>query len=171
MYRHHRLLEALPRTNYVFLMDADMLAVGPIGPEIIPSEYGITACQHPGYVGKPRAELPYETLPESAAYVGPEEGDVYYCGGFVGGERLAMRMLSSQIAAIVDMDVSRGHTPVWHDESALNRVLAVDPPAVALSPAYCYPSEDSYYRECVWTESYERRILALDKTAEERGER
>lgn len=170
MMRHHRLLEALPRVQYVFLCDADMRFVAPVGPEVLPGEYGITATLHPGFAGRSRVELPYETNDRSLAYVGPDEGGLYYCGGFVGGERLAMRMLSTQITTIIDMDGERGIVPVWHDESALNRVLATDPPDVTLSPSFCYPDNDAWYRT-FWPESYERRLVAIDKTAAERSGR
>ena len=168
MMRYHRLLEAMPDADYVFLCDADMLMVAPVGAEILPSYEGLAATLHPGYVRKPRAELPYETNPESAAWVAPDEGDAYYCGGFVGGTWRAMRGLANTIAGIIDLDVQRGITPRWHDESALNRCLAVEAPAVVLSPSYCHPDNDAYYRGHVWDGDFVRRIVALDKPSEER---
>jgi hypothetical protein len=39
-----------------------------------------------------------------------------------------------------------------------------------LSPSYCYPADDGYYKT-FWPEIYVPRILALDKTADERGDR
>lgn len=173
LMRYHVLLRWLPRAHYVFMIDADAVFEQEVGPEILPPHrLGITATLHPGYVGKPRGELPYERRPESAAYIGPYEGhSAYYAGGFVGGERLAVRILAAQIANIIDADEANGIIPTWHDESCLNRVLATAPPAVSLSPAYCHPDRDDYYREHVWTEPYERRIVMLDKSGDERGER
>jgi primosomal protein N'' len=32
-----------------------------------------------------------------------------------------------------------------------------------LSPSYCYPEHDRYYVRNIWSQPYERRILALVK--------
>src|SRR5579859_5456337 len=96
MYRYHRLLEHFPRTNYVFLIDADMLFEAEVGREILPSPLGVTATLHPGYVERFVHELPFERNEASAAYVAPGESDTYFCGGFVGGGRVAMRALAIQ---------------------------------------------------------------------------
>lgn len=170
MCRHSRLLRQMPRARYVFMVDADMRFEAPCGAEILPSYDGITAARHPGYVGKSREELPYEKDPQSRAYMPPNEGAVYYAGGFVGGERLALRMLSTQIETILEMDLERGLIPTFHDESALNRVLYAEPPAVTLSPAYVHPDNDAYYRS-LWPIDYPRILVALDKTQAERGDR
>jgi len=169
MMRYHRLLENLPATENVFMVDADMLFVDHIGDEVI-SRFGVTATRHPGYVGKPTHELPYERREQSAAYVAPNEGGTYYCGGFIGGKRLAMKVLAQHIVKIIDADATIGTHPEWHDESAINRILATYPPETTLTPSYCYPADDSYYKT-FWTESYIPRLVALDKSEDERGER
>ena len=179
MCRYEVLSRHLPRANYVYMIDADMRFEGFVGPEILPKNgIGLTATLHPGYVGKPRAELPFESRPESAAYVAPGLCSPYYCGGFVGGTRMAMRVLCSEIIRILHRDQMAGIVPCWHDESCLNRVIAGggpgDPewrPSTTLSPAYCHPENDSYYVQSVWPEVYERKIVALDKTQAERGDR
>lgn len=169
MYRHHHLRDHLlsnyTDSDYVFLSDADMRFEGDVGPEILPKE-GVAATLHPGYVL--RQPKPYERREKSAAYL--PAGEYYYCGGFVGGTNEGMLGLSDQIAAIIDADRANGLTPIWHDESALNRVLAFSPPEVTLSPSYCYPDDASYYRS-VWPEAYERKLVALDKTEAQRGVR
>lgn len=175
MYRWHLLLDAIRQieTRFVFLLDADMLIEGKVGDEVLPLEdgdWGITAVQHPGYVGRPRAELPYETRQESVCFVPPEEGGSYFCGGVVGGGRLGVRALAEQITLLIDLDRQRGITPVWHDESALNRALARRPPEVVLPPSHCYPDNDAAYRSW-WPLQWRRAIVALDKTQAERGDR
>ncbi len=170
MMRYHRLLEHFPRTNYVFLIDADMLFEAEVGREILPSPLGITATLHPGYVGSFVHELPFERNEASAAYVAPGESDTYFCGGFVGGRRGAMRTLAKQVVQIIEIDQANGLIPTWHDESALNKMLALSPPEVILDPGFCCPQNDSWYRS-VWPEPYERKITALDKSADERGDR
>lgn len=170
MFRHHVVLENwvhLRSADFVFLIDADMLIRQPVGPEILSPVDGVTATLHPGYVGKHFSELPYESRTESGSYVNAAEGDAYFCGGLVGGERAGYKWLASQIRERIDFDVNRGVTPVWHDESALNRVLSVTPPEVVLPPAYCHPTNDSWYRT-FWPENYPTIIEALDKPEHER---
>lgn len=169
MYRPRILAEQMPDADYVFLIDADMVFVAPVGSEVLPG-IGVTATQHPGYVGKSDSELPYEYRATSACYVASGEGAAYYAGGFFGGGHSAMGFLVGAIAVLIDIDLAKGITPVWHDESALNACLALAPPTRVLSPSYCYPNNDHWYRT-FWLESYERRIVAVDKTQAERGDR
>jgi glycosyltransferase involved in cell wall biosynthesis len=176
MYRYHSVLEhqdEIPQ-GYVFMSDADMLFEGTVGPEILPdgpvSRRVLTATLHPGYVGRPRSELPYERRSESACAVAQGEGEAYYCGGFVGGTRAGFLELARRIAALIDEDARSGITPRWHDESALNRVLATRAPERILSPAYCHPDHDDAYRSS-WPEDYPRLLVALDKSSSERRAR
>lgn len=169
MYRHHFLAVNMPETDYVFLSDADMVFESKVGSEILPKE-GTTATLHPGYIGKSNEELPLERNPDSCAYVSMNEGDTYFCGGFIGGTREAMLRLSVEISLIINTDVNRDICPIWHDESALNRVLINHPPEIILSPAYCHPMDSSYY-ETIWPEKFSRKLVALDKTQSVRGDR
>jgi hypothetical protein len=166
LYRYHAILEAARRgwldADYVFLIDADMLFENPVGEEILAAT---VATVHPGYVGRSREELPYERRTFSTAAIALSEGETYFAGGFVGGERTAFLSLAAHIVEAIEEDTRRGITAVWHDESHLNRALIYFPPALALSPSYCYPDDASRY---IWPEPYERRIVALDKTPAER---
>jgi len=168
MYRPHAAHANLPKTDFVYLIDADMRFEATVGPEILPEHGGITATLHPGFVGKPGHELPFERNPESACYV--RDGTTYFCGGFYGGSRKAMRRHLYEMILCIDVDRERGYTPVWHDESAHNRVLHCDPPEVMLDPSYCHPDSSEWYRSW-WPHQYERKLVALDKTTAERGER
>lgn len=167
--RHRVLLESMPDTDFVYLIDADMIVSGPVGAEILPANFGITATLHPGYVGKSRAEFPYEDRPESAACIPPEKGIHYFCGGFFGGQRDAVVRLCTRVEQILAHDKAAGLPwPRWHDESALNAVLAWAKPDTVLPPSHCHPADSSYYEQTVWSETYPRLITALDKTAEQR---
>jgi hypothetical protein len=167
LYRYHEVLEMIAHPyDYLFLCDADMRFEAKVGPEILAP---LVAVQHPGYVDAPRALLPYESRPESAAYM--KAGALpYFAGGFVGGEREWFLELAGDIVDQVDSDDSKGVTAIWHDESHLNRALGNvdDRDLRVLSPAYCFPDDASGYR---WPERYERRLVALDKTPAERGGR
>lgn len=159
LYRYHVLLEAdLADYDYIYLCDADMRFEQMVGVEIYAE---IVATQHPGYVG--RKDLPYEDRPESTAFVA--SGTTYYAGGFVGGEREAFLTLARKMVFSIDEDDEHGILARWHDESHLNRILADSPPSVTLSPSYCYPDDPTGYP---WLRSYERKLVALDKTPKER---
>lgn len=159
LYRYHVLLAYnWAGYDYLYLCDADMLWKRPPGDEIFDE---LVATEHPGYIGHPKP--PYEDREESAAYV--RKGETYYAGGFVGGKRAAFLDLAAGIKNQIDRDDAAGITAVWHDESHLNAQLALLPPTTTLSPAYCYPDDDSGYP---WLKGTERILVALDKTSAER---
>lgn len=166
LYRYHVILEHYTKLSgdYLFLCDADMRFEAPVGEEILSG--GIVATRHPGYIGQ--RHLPYEQRRESAAFVG--NGNTYYAGGFVGGQRAAFLALAQRIKLSIDRDDKRGIMARWHDESHLNSDLAMSPPTLTLSPAYCHPDNNVPYLK-IWPEPYERRLVALDKTPRERGTR
>jgi len=170
LYRYHTLLafSADLRGRYLFLVDADMRFEADVDPDEILAP--LVATRHPGYVGRPRHELPYETRPESLAYVPHDAGGIYFAGGFVGGERARFLRFARQLRSRIDDDRERGVTAIWHDESYLNRLLIEIPPDLVLSPSFCYPEDDTWYRS-VWPEPYERKLVAVLKTPAERGDR
>ncbi len=160
MERYHVIVEhadQLKDASHVFHIDADMRFVAPVGREVLAPLVGTA---HPGYVGRRGT---YEGRPESAAYVSPAEGSIYYCGGFLGGEREEFLRLADAIRSGVDVDARRGITAVWHDESHLNRYFVDRSPDVTLSPSYCYPADDKTYIRKIWPERYEPKIVALKK--------
>jgi histo-blood group ABO system transferase len=142
---------ALQHCDYLLAMDADMRFIGTVGTEVLCDR---VATQHPGFVGKRGS---YETRPESTAYVGPQEGRRYYCGGFVGGRTDEFLSLARRISRAIDLDRARGLVAVWHDESHLNRQMIDTPPTRVLSPAYCVPDVPGYPPQA------EPKILALPK--------
>lgn len=157
--------------DFVFLVDADARFEAEVGPEILPPRgVGITATLHPGYVGKPPHELPFERDPVSSCHVAEPAGLTYFCGGFIGGDVENVYGFMCFVQELIDFDARSGRVPRWHDESAYNAALFEGPPQKVLTPAYCCPDDDSWYRSW-WPESYERRIVMLDKTPAERGRR
>ena len=174
LMRYHRLLENMPVTSHVFLIDADMLFCEPVGAEILPTSeqpFALVLTQHPGYVDKPAEELPFEDRPASACYVPLEKRRRYFCGGFIGGERLEFAEFARQVRRRIDQDLDDGITPRWNDESAVNAEAARHiGDKIILSPAYCHPDRDDHYLP-FWPERYARKLVALDKTPAERGSR
>jgi glycosyl transferase family 6 len=170
MYRYHTLLthqHRLSRFDHVFLSDADMRFEAPVGKEILAPLVGV---EHPGYVGRKPAELPFERNPLSRAHVPVKSGKVYYCGGFVGGETIQMLGLALAIRASINSDDAHGLTARWHDESHLNATFDFHPPDLTLPPSFCYPDDDSGYVSW-WPKKYERKLVAVDKRPDERAGR
>ncbi len=167
MHRPRFLARAFPDSDYVFLCDADMCFVAEVGPEVLPTSFGITATLHPGYVDVNRLDLPYERREYSSCYIPPDKGGRYYCGGFYGGGGAAMRNLCTKIDILIALDEGHGVIPVWHDETALNCVLADYKPDLILNPSMCYPEDDTWYKR-FWQHKYIPKLVALDKTAAQR---
>lgn len=138
--------------DYVFMVDADMRFVAPVGDEILSDLVGTI---HPGFWNKPRSQFTYEDRPESRAYIPHGSGEKYYAGGFQGGRTATYLAACREIARRIDADEDRGITAVWHDESHWNRYLFENPPTLELDPGYCYPES--------WDLPFGRKLLALDK--------
>jgi len=155
LMRYHTFMKSadlLAQQDYLFYSDADMLFVDTVGDEVLGD---LVATTHPGFYNKPRREWTYETRPESAAYIAPTEGTAYFAGGFNGGKPAKFLEMASACTAMVDHDAALGITPIWHDESCMNRWLSRHPPTTVLTPSYCYPES--------WSLPFKKRLLALDK--------
>jgi histo-blood group ABO system transferase len=150
--------DILSQMDYLFYCDADMRFVAEVGDEILPEpdSNGLVGTEHPGFFGGRRGT--YETRPESTSYVAPEEGKIYYAGGFNGGTSEAFLKMSEVLSDNINKDLDKGITPIWHDESAVNRYF-IDNPPKTLNPSYCYPEN--------WNIPFEKKLLALDKNHKE----
>ncbi len=140
--------------EFVFMLDADTLFEGPVDDEIVGD--GITATLHPVQNGLKLNAMTYERNMNSAAFVPLGEGGRYYVGGIVGGTRDAFFDLCAEMDRMCKHDGD--YTPVWQDESYLNRILIDHPPAVELDERYC-----AWWNHAV----RDARIRALNKTPEE----
>ncbi len=141
--------QALADMDYVFALDADMRFVDKVGSEILADLVGT---QHPGFVNKRGS---YETNPRSLACVKPNEGSIYFAGGFWGGSRALFFKTCAEANRRIHIDLTNGILPVWHDESHLNRYFIDHPPTKILSPSYCYPESVKL--------PYKKKLIALDK--------
>ncbi len=142
------------RGEFIFLLDADTLLEGVVDEEIVAD--GITATLHPVQNKLRVNDMTYERNRKSAAFVPAGEGGRYYVGGIVGGTRGAFLDLCATMDAMCKQDGD--FTPVWQDESYLNRILIDHPPALELDERYC-----------AWWNHHvkDARIRALNKTPEE----
>lgn len=163
--------------DYLFYCDTDMRFVAEVNQKILPeNDIQLIGVEHPGACLMPRPKTSidkflkrlhlqyrteekrfrgsYEANPISTAYVSPEEGEIYYAGGFNGGTSDAFLKMSFCIKKNVDKDLENNYIAVWHDESHLNRYF-IDNPPKTLSPSYCYPES--------WDLPFQKILLALDK--------
>lgn len=138
--------------DYVFMCDADMRVVAPVGHEILG---GLVATRHPYFYDKTPDQFIYDRNPQSTACIPLGEGRAYVMGAFFGGRWPDFLAMAKDRAAAIDADEARGVMALWHDESHLNRYVYDHPPDVLLSPSYCYPENSNL--------PFEPKILALDK--------
>ena len=147
-----RYAEELGKFDHVYLLDADMRVVAPVGREILGD---LVATRHPYFYDKTPAEFIYERNPESTACIPMGSGTAYVMGAFFGGRWTNLLAMARDRAAAIDADEAKGVVALWHDESHLNRYVFEHPETQLLSPGYCYPEGVEI--------PFEPRILALDK--------
>lgn len=138
--RYHSFLEYgdfISQFDNCFYIDIDALFVKPVGAEIFSD--GITATLHHGYLHKPISSV-IERNPQSAAYL--PSASSYYCGGFNGGASATYLGMADAICAGIDADARKKIVAMWHDESHLNKYLAMHPPAKVLDSSYGYPETE-----------------------------
>ena len=140
-----------------FYCDADMLFVDRVGDEALGELVGV---RHPGFYNQKRLCFPYESETISTAYIKRGDGIFYYAGGFNGGRKYLE--MANMIRYMVEIDQYKGHVPVWHDESYLNRYFLSYPPDVILDPSYCYPEWSEHISK--WSlKDLSPKLIALDK--------
>jgi hypothetical protein len=145
--RHFLYLESLQwlaPMDYVLAIDSDSVIVAPLDVTMLGESI---ACLQAWSFGFHRSRFTYDqrlTLggePFSEAYIAPNEGEKYYCGGIFGGSLAGFGAILERTVALARADLSKDppRIALWHDESYLNRVFVDAPPTVALGPAYMYP--------------------------------
>ena len=155
MHKFHficRYARELAEFDYVFMCDADMRIVAPVGREVLGDLVGT---QHAYFFDRPPAEFIYERNPASTAYIAPGEGRTYLQTAFFGGRYQQMLAMASDRRDAIEADYARGLVALWHDESHYNRYVYDHPDTLILPPSYCYPEGKDF--------PFEPRILALDK--------
>jgi len=143
MMRFHmfeRIEKMLSETNFCFFMNANMEVVSEIDISILPSSKndGIVSIFHPGFFYQSKDTYTYERREESNFCVPKGCENFYYQGCFFGGRSSAFGERTSILKKMIDDDLSKGITPLWHDESALNWYL-LDKNPLVLDPGFGYP--------------------------------
>jgi hypothetical protein len=139
LLRYHFLVTQAPflrgQYQYIFMCDADMRFVGPVGREILGRL--VAALYDPLGPQPTSLALPFCRDPNSASYVSPDHDGRYMVGGFQGGESDAYLDACAALSDMVAQDLAQGIIAPWHDESYWNAYLVAHPPDIVLSTAYC----------------------------------
>lgn len=115
-----RIKDMLQEDDYLFFFNSNALVVHPVtADDLLPDTEDYAAlcmAQTPEPMG-------HESRPQSAACVAKGETDYYYSGALNGGKCRPYLQLIEECNRLVDLDLSHGVMPVWHDESVINRFL------------------------------------------------
>ncbi len=176
LMRYHMFLreeEEISKYDYLFYCDIDMLFVDDVGDEILGE--GLTATEHPMYSLRKEFVYPFETNPDSFAYIHCPKH--YFAGGFQGGRADDFIKAMKEMKRNIDSDFNNNYIARWNDESHWNNYLFNNPPSVILDPSYCYPDSliKEYYVKVwgIWGRSYKPIIITLTKkftTSKEGGQ-
>jgi len=147
--------EFLKDFDYIYLFDADVGIVAPVGEEVMVDLVGVL---HPYKILEDKSVYPYEKNKNSTAYIADSDHDKYYAAAFVGGKSETFLKMAKTIAERVEEDERNGIIAKWHDESHLNKYFNENPP-VALSPSYMFPEELINHPRY----PFEPKIVALKK--------
>jgi histo-blood group ABO system transferase len=123
---HYFLLaeKIIESSDFSFYIDVDSLFVNRVDLHLEQMS-GIIPTLHPGFYGTVGTP---ERNPESKAYIPPSSKNLYFCGGFFGGDSESFLNMCHSIKKNIDEDLDNGIVAVWHDESHLNNYLFYNPP-------------------------------------------
>lgn len=158
--------EELKNYDYIFFLNANMIPIAPVGPEVLPTqEQGLIVSIHPGFYDKPRERFTYETNPASTAYISRDQGVHYVMGGFNGGTSQAALQAYRDMHANTEKDLANDIIAIWHDESHLNKYI-LDKDPLILGPEYNWIEELLPVQAHL---SINPKILMLDKSSAKYG--
>lgn len=150
LLRYHHMLLAktvLLTYDYMIYVDADYRVFG-TAPESDIFVDGLFAVRHlHELTGNHLNEAHHlfgspDTNPASKACINVNESMVaYVCGGCQGGRTADYLKACEVMKEWIDIDLSKGVMPKWHDESMWNRYIVSNPPAKFLSQSYIFPEE------------------------------
>lgn len=126
--------------DYVYYFNANMKFVAPVGDEIFPKEENgyLAICPWANCLHDDPSEFPYERNEKSLAYIPFGKGKHYFMGGLHGGCAREYFDMCSVCNSWVHEDFANGITPVWHDESYINKFF-LDKNPLIIPSNYCLP--------------------------------
>lgn len=152
----NRIEEDLKNEDYLFFFNANMAFVDYVNEEVIPKKENnfLMGVNHPGFFNTPNTNFTYERRNNSVFYIPFGEGKYYYQGCFNGGNSEEFLKMSKILDNMIDVDLSNGIMPIWHDESALNWYY-LDKNPLIVDSGYSYPEN--------WNLPFNKKITQLDK--------
>jgi hypothetical protein len=117
--------DRLKEADYCFYMDVDAIFVRTFD-WALPDHgmFGTIQPIHSSGPGTPeRNSISTACIPEGS-------NSRYFYGGFFGGKSEDFVSMAHELKARIDIDLSRGHVALWHDESHLNCYLYQNPPSL-----------------------------------------
>lgn len=153
----HSEKDFLKNFDYLYLFDADVDIIAPVGEEILQDLVGVL---HPWKILEDKNVYPYEKRKSSTAYVSDQDQNKYYAAAFVGGKSENFLKMAKVISQRVSEDEKNNVIAVWHDESHLNKYFNENHPT-DLSPSYMFPEELIGNQQYPW----QPKIVAINKNA------
>lgn len=154
-----RIEDELKNFEYIYFVNANMRCVRHIKEEeFLPmgENQNLVVVQHAGYYQKPIEEYPYETNPQSLAYVPIKCAKYYVMGSLNGGKSACYMDMVRKLAANIKIDLNNGIIAKWHDESHLNNYILNRRDIKILPPSYCAAEGIQY--------PFEPNMILLDKS-------
>lgn len=128
------------KEDYIYMIDAECIFVDNIRNEM---QHETVAVLHRNII-RYRDEYNYEDNPKSTAYI--ENGEKYFCGGFIGGEREHVKRIMEFMSKNIRKDIDNGIRAIWGDESHLNKFYTIERPHKILPPSYMLPEGNETFR-------------------------
>lgn len=150
-----KIIKELETYDYIFFLNGNALFLTDVNEDILPKEDELLVVKHPGFYNKKREEFTYDSNPASLAYIAPNEGEVYVCGGFNGGSSKLYIKMINDLEKNIDIDYEKGIIALWHDESHINRYI-IGKKCKILGPEYMFPEEKEA--------PFEKKVIVRDKS-------
>tara|TARA_B100000029_G_scaffold515246_2_gene621330 strand:- start:2093 stop:2839 length:747 start_codon:yes stop_codon:yes gene_type:complete len=156
--------EQLADFDWLFFIDADLIAVSPMSEEeLLSHDLPLIGVQHPGFIGKVGS---FETNPKSLANIFDAQYDlsIYRQGCFWGGKSKEFLDMIVELERRVDVDLENDIVAVWHDESQMNKYfLERNDQVYTLHAGYATPQSGYDHIKT----QYETKFLHLFKDQQE----
>ncbi|MBO7244797.1 MAG: hypothetical protein J6V53_05915 [Alphaproteobacteria bacterium] len=151
MKRYHffeAIKDKLEKFDYIYFLNGDCQPVRDINEEIFPTnEQEIMVTLHSWFWLSHKNKYPYERNPQSKSYIPYHQGRFYITGAFNGGTSKGFLKMTSIIKKWTDIDIKNNITPIFHDESMINKYLFTyfnqNPPLI-LFPEYVITQSYQY---------------------------
>ncbi len=116
--------DKLAHYDYIYFLNGDAHPVQEINEEIFPSpEQEVMVTLHSWYYLESKKNFCYDRNPKSISYIPYDNGEFYVTGAFNGGTQKGFLKMVSRLKEWTNIDIKNNITPLWHDESMLNKYI------------------------------------------------